>query len=169
MGSEVPRSDPGSLYATRSVLWKAVDYLTYEQRELLYDIFKGTLADLRASWGSESGSVFGNDFLDELEKITFRLAQSPKLREGDGNRSLVREFVCIRCFVAMSWQSDMRPLFPAHPVGQPHGLRLGTYSRLQPSYQFTPPRAPSARCGGWRGRFSLMGEMWGNRIAMLRI
>ena len=99
MGSEVPRSDPGSLYATRSVLWKAVDFLTDEQRELLYDIFKGTLADLRASWGSESGSVFGNDLLDELEKITFRLAQSPKLREGDGNRSPVREFVCIRCDV----------------------------------------------------------------------
>ncbi len=99
MSSEVSRPDPGSLYATRSVLWKAVDYLTDEQRELLYDIFKGTLADLRASWGSEPGRVFRNDFLDELERITFRLAQSPKLRKGDGNRSPVMEFVCIRCDV----------------------------------------------------------------------
>ena len=98
MGSEVPRSDPGSLYATRSVLWKAVDYLSDEQRELLYDIFKGTLADLRASWGSESGSVFGNDFLDELEKITFRLAQRAQFREGYGERSLMY-LVCIRCDV----------------------------------------------------------------------
>ena len=97
LGSEVPRSDPGSLYATRSVLWKAVDYLSDEQRELLYDIFKGTLADFRAR-ASESSSVFRHEILDELEKITFRLAQRAQFREGYGERSLMY-LVCIRCDV----------------------------------------------------------------------
>ncbi len=100
MGSEVPRSDLGSLYATRSVLWKAVDYLTDEQRELLYDIFKGTLADLRASWGSEPSSVFKTGFLDELEKIKFRLAQRHEFRRGHDETGFEQfELVCIQCDV----------------------------------------------------------------------
>ena len=97
---DTDRRSIAELAATRMALWDAVKYLTEDKRELLYDVVSGVVADMRARWGSEPSSGFKKGFLDELEKIKFRLAQRHEFRRGHDETGFEQsEFVCIRCDV----------------------------------------------------------------------
>ena len=88
------------LAATRMVLWDAVKHLTDESRDLLYDAIDGIISDFRIRWGSEPLDDFRMNFLDELERIKFRLAQRQQFRGShDEPGPKQAEFVCIKCSV----------------------------------------------------------------------
>ena len=97
------RDTMGKLVATRSVLESAFKLLSIEQVRVLHDIESGTLADMTQLWSSRGApSDFQGGWLNELRRITFRLAHRLHLMES-GESVDVRtdptdlQFFCIQC------------------------------------------------------------------------
>ena len=93
----------GQLIATRLVLQGALELLSIEQLRRLHDIESGTLADMTELWMSRGvPSDFQQSYLNELKRITFRLAHrlnlidSGESMDGSIDPSDV-QFYCIEC------------------------------------------------------------------------
>ena len=97
------RDTMGKLVATRSVLESAFKLLSIEQVRILHDIESGTLTDMTQLWSSRGSlSDFQESWLNELQRITFRLAHRLHLMKS-GESVDVRtdptdlQFFCIQC------------------------------------------------------------------------
>ena len=97
------RGTMGKLVATRSVLESAFKLLSIEQVRILHDIESGTLADMTQLWSSRGSlSDFQEGWLNELKRITFRLAHRLYLMESGESVDVSTDptklqFFCIQC------------------------------------------------------------------------
>ena len=93
----------GKLIATGSVLLSAINLLSIEQMRILQDIESRNLADLTRQWSSRGAlSVFQEDFLNELKRITFRLTHHLDLMESGESVAVPADttdlqLFCIQC------------------------------------------------------------------------
>ena len=97
------RDAMGELIATKAVLQSALKLLSIEQMRTLHDIESGTLADLTQLWSSSGApSDFQEGFLNELNRITFRLTHRLDLMESGESEDVSVDptdvqFFCIQC------------------------------------------------------------------------
>ena len=92
----------GQLVAVRSVLESALNLLTREQLQNLHDVEAGTLSDLRALWSGRTAEGFRPGFLEEYDRLTFRLRHKVYLldtgqTESRRDDATDRQFFCRKC------------------------------------------------------------------------
>ena len=106
---DMPHSDVAVLAATRMVLWDVVDRLRGGEVASVHDELVNLRSDLRRLWNHDS-TDFRDTFLNELERICFRLKHPPRAAtiSEDSHRL---SFYCIKCD-AIAQGSGMKLVCP---------------------------------------------------------
>ena len=91
------------LTATRTVLWDALRLMSSQQRtdllDLLSTLYTGPTAVKPPSLDQ---SAFLQEFMNELERIAFRIRQPEKFRQADDAGAQQAYFVCIKCQIPIA-------------------------------------------------------------------
>lgn len=95
------KHEEGAHVASRLVLWALADRVTNEDRQDIRARVEEKRTGLLEEWGNLPGglSPFQKGFVDELERINFRLGQPEKSLDRDDPAQQHLEFFCIKCGV----------------------------------------------------------------------